>query len=321
MNSRLAWAATAAIVLCAAALLALTPRGNAAPSVANGVLSLSGATTSQTLYDNLPAEQFAVSVKVNSGSATIEGTADGVLWASLGTLVAGSGCVFEGSYQAVRAVGASASGSYEVRSPTDVANEDDRVGTLNGLMLSGSMRVYHSGTDHNRHMRVKAITGTVQVLDEAGATVIAEIDPGDAAMIHDECDRLWLAGSGAVADVILFDANPDPDGQQPAGNANDEGEAHAGKDDDEDPIYRGPTDGKQIQCVAIAFTPNPYPATSKGPVKIKYQYRGEPPAEYTVDPGDTIPPLECNLVSVDCFFEKKGDSLHWKRTKQGQVHN
>ena len=229
MNSRFAWAATAAIVLCAAALLALTPRGNAAPSVANGVLSLSGATTSQTLYDNLPAEQFAVSVKVNSGSATIEGTADGVLWASLGTLVAGSGCVFEGSYQAVRAVGASASGSYEVRSPTDVANEDDRVGTLNGLMLSGSMRVYHSGTDHNRHMRVKAITGTVQVLDEAGATVIAEIDPGDAAMIHDECDRLWLTGSGAVADVILFDANPDPDGQQPAGNANDEGEAHAGK--------------------------------------------------------------------------------------------
>lgn len=306
--------ATLVSLLVATMMAALMSSSGAAPEVSNSVIALSLGTQSNTLHLNPLSAQFAVSVSLQAGSATIEGQT-GQTWTELGVVSAGKGCVFEGAYAAMRATGSSAAGVFTVRAPTDVAHADDLVGVLESVAVGGLVRVFHSAEEHNRHLKVTALTNTIQIMDESGLQVVLEIDQGDSVLVHDECNSFWLKGIAAVASVRLYDAKETP----PAG-AGTEGEVHGGKDGDSDPVYRGPAAGEKIQCVEIAFLPNPYPSSSKGKVTIKYKYKGGTDLEFEVDPGDTVPPVKCELVSVDVEFAKKGDTLRWKRTKMTATH-
>jgi len=153
-----------------------------APVLATGSFNLSNAGDSTTLYSTDPAKQMALSID-NDGAGSVEVSAhipDTMNAVVLGTVAAGSICIFEGTYLdfIVTAVGQGCSGPWVVRGPTDETSSTHLVGEGQMTVTAGDwVRVYKGDPGFSRIFEItssSSSTGGIEfALSYQGEIVMA----------------------------------------------------------------------------------------------------------------------------------------------------
>lgn len=269
----------------------------------SGSFNIAAVSGTSTIYSGT-SKTLGIRVSVDTGTAVVEDLSGGST-ETLGTVTAGTFCVFEGTFTSVRVKATTtggASGTYENREITSGGADADGIIGEGSITLIGSpVQVYKKGSGAHRAICVTVSSGTIGLRTSSGGADIITITAGDGGTIDDESvTGFFLSGTG-TAEVEIQKPTGTPAWGEYVNN-------NADSDDDEDDLdLPGSSTCFEYQVKNTG-------EENEGKITVKYKFDGENTTEQTsqVDPGDTVT-FSCDMVYVKVVFEKAAGSCTWRK--------